>query len=456
MPHRKPLCFILMPFGVKKDPINGMDIDFDVIYESGIRLGIEKAGMLPIRADEELIGGIIHKPMFERLMLCDYAVADLTTANANVFYELGVRHAVRPATTLTIFANHQHIPFDVNIIRSLPYDLGEYNRFGPDESSVLVNKIQKKLEELKNFQHKGVIQDSPVFQLLKDYRPPDISRLKTDVFRDQAEYSISLKRALAKARVVNQSAAVHEIESSLQDNFETVELGVLVDLILSYRAVKDWQAMVDIYQKLPEAAKRAVLIREQLGFALNRLKRSQEALTVLEEIIDEHGPSSETYGLIGRIYKDQWVEAKQKNEELLASGYLDKAISSYMNGFETDIRDAYPGINAITLMEIKGDNSSLESLVELLPVVAYAVKLRLTSAQPDYWDYATLLELAVLAHDKNKAKQHLGKALASVREPWEPLSTANNLKLIYESRNTRSIYEPWLKVTIDNLVNAGK
>ena len=48
------------------------------------------AGLEPLRADEEQAGGISHKPMFERLVLCDYAVADLTAANANVFYELGV------------------------------------------------------------------------------------------------------------------------------------------------------------------------------------------------------------------------------------------------------------------------------------------------------------------------------------------------------------------------------
>ena len=96
-----------MPFGVKKDPSTGLAIDFDQIYETAIRPAIEAAELEPIRADEERTGGIIHKPMFERLMLCDFAVADLTTANANVFYELGVRHAVRPATTLAIFAS-QH------------------------------------------------------------------------------------------------------------------------------------------------------------------------------------------------------------------------------------------------------------------------------------------------------------------------------------------------------------
>lgn len=40
------------------------------------------AGLEPIRADEEMTGGVIHKPMFERLILCEYAVADLSTANA--------------------------------------------------------------------------------------------------------------------------------------------------------------------------------------------------------------------------------------------------------------------------------------------------------------------------------------------------------------------------------------
>ncbi len=54
--------------------------------------------MQPLRAEEELRGGVIHKPMFDRLMVCKFALADLTTANANVFYELGVRHALRAIT----------------------------------------------------------------------------------------------------------------------------------------------------------------------------------------------------------------------------------------------------------------------------------------------------------------------------------------------------------------------
>src|SRR5215467_6368813 len=126
----QPLCFVLMPFGSKADPTGLPNIDFNRIYEAAIKPAIEAAGMIPLRADEEKTGGIIHKPMFERLLLCEYAVADLTTANANVFYELGVRHTARPCTTQPIFAKRQPIPFDVNFLRALPYELGEGNRFG--------------------------------------------------------------------------------------------------------------------------------------------------------------------------------------------------------------------------------------------------------------------------------------------------------------------------------------
>lgn len=98
----RPFCFVLMPLGQKPDAA-GAVIDFDAVNEDLIAPAIEGANLQPIRGDEEMTGGIIHKPMFERLMLCEYAVADLTTANANAFYELGVRHAARPWSTVHIF-----------------------------------------------------------------------------------------------------------------------------------------------------------------------------------------------------------------------------------------------------------------------------------------------------------------------------------------------------------------
>jgi len=441
--NQRPLCFVLMPFGIKKDPGGGPDIDFDRIYEQGIRPGIEAADMDPIRADEERLGGIIHKAMFERLLLCDYAVADLTTANANVFYELGVRHAVRPATTIATFATSQKIPFDVNFLRALPYDLGSRNRFGGEEGKKLKFVLSNRLQGLRREAERGPTVDSPLFQLLNGYEAPDIARLKTDIFRDQVQYAVDIKNQLTEARDRRDANTLFRIEKELEP-FDSVEAGVLVDLLLSYRALQDWDRMIDLYQKLPAVLQRSVLVREQFGFALNRTGNRTQALRVLEGIVYEQGPSSETCGLIGRVYKDQWVEQTHEGDELTARGFLDKAIDAYVAGFEADWRDAYPGINAVTLLDIRGDDASLQQKSELLPVVRFAVIQRIRSSSPDYWDYATLLELAVLDNDSVTAKQHLGSALSSVREPWEPATTANNLHLIRDARSRRSRTEDWL------------
>ena len=177
---------------------------------------------------------------------------------------------------------------------------------------------------------------------------------------------------------------------------------------------------------------------------------------ILEDVIKEQGPSSETCGLLGRIYKDYWVDATKESNTFLADGYLEQAIDLYRQGFEADLRDAYPGINAVTLLEIKGSPQALEEKATLLPVVRFAVKRRLAQSTPDYWDYATLLELAVLAGDVEDVRTCLPRALSRVREDWEPITTANNLKLIQEARTSRGAEEDWLTEVIEALERAGE
>lgn len=451
-----PLCFVLMPFGMKKDPSGGPDINFNRIYDDAIRPGIIAAGMEPVRADEERTGGIIHRAMFERLLLCDFAVADLTTANANVFYELGVRHTARPATTLAIFASHQMPPFDVNYLRALPYQLGAGNSFEEREAELLSKALSKRLAELRDIAIRDEIADSPVFQLLgaEGYMAPDIARLKTDVFRERVRYSVETKRALADARDSGNTDALVKIEEGFKA-LDGVEVGVLVDLFLSYRAVEAWKKMIELYERLPASLRRSVMMREQLAFALNRNKQRREAIEILEKITSEHGPSSETNGLLGRVYKDLWMEAVESGQASLAKGYLDRAIAAYVRGFEADWRDAYPGINAVTMLDIKGDEQSLKLKSEMLPVVRYSVTQRLKLSKPDYWDYATMLELAVLDEDEQTARHYLGDALAGVHERWAPTTTANNLALIRDARRTRGVEQPWLDEIIAELQKRG-
>src|SRR4051812_48216991 len=100
-----------MPFGARRDPAGGARIDFDAVYHEALEPAIRRAGMLPHRDDATAQGGIVQKQLFEALLLCDYAIADLTLENFNVFYELGIRHAARPSSTLTVTARPDSVPF---------------------------------------------------------------------------------------------------------------------------------------------------------------------------------------------------------------------------------------------------------------------------------------------------------------------------------------------------------
>jgi tetratricopeptide (TPR) repeat protein len=427
---QQPLCFVVMPFGIKPDGRGG-SVNFDAVYADLLAPAIREAKLDPLRADQELIGGIIHKPMYERLILADYALADLTTANANVFYELGVRHAVRPYSTVLVNADIARPPFDLAPDRAMRYRLDQRGR--PADPSADKQPIVKMLEAARE-----AVTDSPVFQLIGDLPQPQIDRLKTDLFRERAEYSVAAKQRLASARA--QGADALRAEERGLGPFKDVEAGVLVDLLLSYRAAGAWDDMIRLVESIPEPVRRTLLVREQYGFALNRAGRSAEAEQVLLDLVAGHGPSSETYALLGRVYKDRW-DKERAGSVLKARGHLDKAIGAYLRGFEADWRDAYPGVNAVTLMEIREPGG--EEQRSLVPVVAYANRRRIASGAPDYWDHATRLELAVIGGNREEAMAGAIAALAAVREPWEPASTANNLSLIREARAAHGIVVDW-------------
>jgi hypothetical protein len=445
----KPLCFVLMPFGKKSDAV-GNTVDFDRVYHEIIAPAITQAGLETIRADEEMTGGIIHKPMFERLILCEYAVADLTTANANVFYELGLRHAVRPWSTVLIFADGGRLPFDVALLRALPYKLSSDGvpAAAPTDSDVLAKRLIAAVEAATDNEKSAT--DSPLYQLVEDY--PNVAHEKTDVFREQVRYSEEAKKRLEAARKQGVDA-LRAIEKDLGD-LKMVEAAVLIDLFLSYRAVKGWTDMIALVDKMPRPLAATVMVQEQLGLALNRAGRGEEAEKTLTDLVAARGASSETLGILGRVYKDRWQEAVKNDEKLLSRSLLDKAIETYLHGFEADWRDAFPGINAVTLMEMKEPPDPRRE--KILPVVTYAVEQKIAKGKPDYWDYATLLELAVLAKDEQRAMQAAGDALSSIRESWEPETTLRNLRLIREARERRNENVGWAKDIEDALEKKAK
>jgi O-acetyl-ADP-ribose deacetylase (regulator of RNase III) len=121
-------CFVIMPFG-KKDVHDGKGnvidtVDFNLVYDELIKKAVKDIGIECERCDEIPESGSIHKKMFKGIFEADVAVVDITSLNQNVFYELGVRHALHKYVTVVIQKkNDQPLPFNIRGLGITPYEL---------------------------------------------------------------------------------------------------------------------------------------------------------------------------------------------------------------------------------------------------------------------------------------------------------------------------------------------
>jgi hypothetical protein len=461
----QPLCFVLMPFGKKPDPAGGAEIDFNVIYKTAIEPGIRDAGLTPIRADEEELGGIIHQTMYERLLVCDFAVADLTTSNPNVLYELGIRHAARSRSTLAVYAARKPLPFDVAMMRAESYELGEGNNLPDTHAELLRQRVRDRLHELRRLAREGGPPDSPLFQLVPGWAPRPLALKEAAASQARLRANEEVKQQLSEVKAVSNveelkpqnAAALAAIRTQVLAS-EITDADVLTALMLGYRALSDWTGMIEVHDLLPELLQEQVTVRQLLAFAYSRRAEDehdpadrQRALQVLVQLPREQDLISETSGMIGRIYMSQWEEARARGEIIKARGHLKKAIAAYVEGYEADLRDPYPGINAVTLLEVLGDEAAIERKRRLLPMVRLATEQRLRDRAPDYLDYATLLEIAVLENDPEQARDALDFAVAASPETWQQRTTAGNLRIIRQARKERGDDVGWLNKIINEL-----
>ena len=103
-------CFVLMPFSG----------DFNYIYSDHIKPIVESFGLECIRADEIYSIKPIIEDIINSIKESDIIIADLTKRNPNVFYELGIAHAIEKPVVL-ISQSTKDIPFDVKHIRCISY-----------------------------------------------------------------------------------------------------------------------------------------------------------------------------------------------------------------------------------------------------------------------------------------------------------------------------------------------
>ena len=155
-----PRAFIIRPFGTKKIGETGPTIDFQRVEDELIRPAMERAEVLGATTEVYDRSGPIGRDMFQRLVTAQLVIADISIHNANVYYELGIRQALREKRTFLLRAKGMtnDVPFDLKTDRYLAYDPAAPG----DTLAAFTAGLEATLAEER--------QDSPVFKMLPDLR----------------------------------------------------------------------------------------------------------------------------------------------------------------------------------------------------------------------------------------------------------------------------------------------
>lgn len=155
---------MIMPFGIKKD-VDGEDIDFDETYEYIIKKAVSRVDQLEcLRCDDIDKPGWIHERMLHHIATARVAIVDTSTLNANVFYELGVRHGLTKGATILIHREGTSWPFNIAGLDSINYTT---NPRGVEKA---IEHIAKYITNALSDQNHV---DSMVYHALPSLRPPN-------------------------------------------------------------------------------------------------------------------------------------------------------------------------------------------------------------------------------------------------------------------------------------------
>ena len=452
-PHH---AFVIMPFGKKKDA-NGVVYDFNTIYKMLIKPALEMAGFEPFRADEETTSGDILTDMFQELLLADLCLCDLSIDNANVFYELGIRHAFRKRGVMHIQAGRAYMPFDVFNVRTLPYHV---NADGVPDLDYIKSDIQAIARMARDTwaSDRDAIH-SPIFNLLTGLKEPDRKMLRTasatGFWREFNEWMEKVTVAQRQKRIGDILLLTDEIRNPLIKEDAIGEAG---------RALSDMGrnelALVQ-YRKGLEVNAANVTFRREEAFHLNRIGKVDEAIVKLENLLNDFPKDSEATSYLGRIYKEMWVNSwlkisdKSKRIKVAFESYhwLLKAVNIYMKGFQIDLDNFYPGVNAFTLSYIaiqladKFDNKkdpdpAIENIREYMPemrgALLFGLEAKSQREQVDYWTLISLAELRVFTADNTTSVIRAYRtALTASRRNANHLTTSLNQLNILKSLGLR-------------------
>jgi hypothetical protein len=387
-------CFVVMGFGKKTDYPTGRVLDLDKSYNYIIKPAATAAGYQCLRADEIPHSGNINVPMYQQLLNADIVIADVSTYNPNAFYELGVRHALKPYTTITIAEDKLIFPFDVGQIAIRTYHhLGEGIDYGEVErmKAALTQAIQAIAPQQAY--------DSPVYTFLKDLQPPALAKAE-----------IERATAIAVAGAGTGPAAQPTVRALLDQADAAMGRS---DFITAKSLLSVVRSMmpgdVFVLQRLALAT-----YKSQFPTAIQAL---EEACKILESLAPADSTDSETLGLYGAVHKRLW-------EETQAAFHLDRAIWALEKGFYIR-NDYYNGINLACLLNIRSAEEVTKDTAESIAdyVLAQRIRRRVLqvcehslastpapSGASEYWIKATTAEAYVGLGDELKGDQWLQAA----------------------------------------------
>ena len=403
-------CFVIMGYGIRTDYATGRDLDLDKTYKNIIKPAAEKAGLDCIRADETIHSGTIDVPMYQHLIESEVVIADLSTNNSNAFYELGVRHALRPRTTIAIAENNFTPPFDVNHTVIHTYEhLGK--DIGYDEAirlkKELVNTIETILENRDT--------DSPVYTNLKNLTPPKINESgESDYTENNGEVNYMLSELISNALKKMEDSLFNEAKSILQKANE-------IDKNNEY-----------LLQKLALATYKSEIP--------NKTDSLKEALCILESLNIKQTTNPETLGLAGAIYKRLWEESKDYI-------YLNDSIKYYEKGFYIK-NDYYNGINLAYLYNVKANDEKEKNQRITDFITANRIREKVISIcnklygadnfyerSDQYWIIATLEEAYFALGYQEKYESFKNKTKSLTSDNWKKESTYNQISKLIENTN---------------------
>lgn len=419
-------AFVAMPFGTKQG------IDFNSIYQDLVRPALENAGFTVFRADEELRAGDIRTDMFQELLLADLVVADLSIDNPNVWYELGVRHALRARGVIQIQGLREYMPFDVYVDRALRYRLKDGK---PDPQFLEADRKALATFATETIQSWYGRKISPVYHLLPYLKEPDWRSLRAESAAEFWAAQDAWERRIEVARKQGRAGDIMVLTGEAPSRALRAE---------AYRSAARALLSLGQYKLALEQCECSLAVeprnlesRTRKGLLLGRLKRFDESREWLSAVLNDHPADAEAWGLLGRVDKEAWIECwrrpdaapeENRREAAHEEALLRKSIDAYVSGFTADPTNYYTGINAVTLLHLlehlTGEPPEADRRKAMEGAVCWAVMVHRAKSPADYWARVTGADLAVLTQSKQAVERAYREAVAVAEKDWFKLDSS--------------------------------